>query len=122
MIKSIRRINQALDYLENRLAKLDNRVHSLENSCQPRAVGGGSMSVKCEHIDPVEGGISYCPERQDAYCDCVNTILRAWDMLEEQDPDISTARLFGMIKEITGYDADDISGALYQRHVTEERP
>ena len=75
------------------------------------------MSVKCEHIEPVEGGISYCPERQDACCDCLNTIILAWERCEEQEPDISTERLFAMVEEITGYGKGDISEALYQKHL-----
>jgi hypothetical protein len=43
-------------------------------------------------------------------------ILAAWDTIEEMDPDVSTERLFAMVADATGYDAGDISEALYREH------
>ena len=46
-------------------------------------------------------------------------ILSAWDMFEDQDPDISTERLFAMVEGYigNGINAGHISSALYQRHI-----
>ena len=44
--------------------------------------------------------------------DWERAILDAWDMVEEQDPDISTERLFVMVEDITGRDTGDIAENL----------
>lgn len=47
-------------------------------------------------------------------------IIDAWNMFEEQDPDISTERLFAMVEDFTGADAGDIAEALYTEHIKME--
>ena len=46
-------------------------------------------------------------------------ILKAWDMFEEQAPNISTERLFAMVQDYIGdgIDAGDISYALMSRAI-----
>ena len=47
-------------------------------------------------------------------------ICRTWDRIEENDPDISTERLFAMVEMATGYDAGYICTALMARRIFEE--
>ena len=39
-------------------------------------------------------------------------ILEAWDRIEENEPDISTERLWAMVMDETGCEYDDVTEAL----------
>lgn len=48
-------------------------------------------------------------------------ILDAWDMFEEQDPDISTERLFAMVSDYTGREVDEITDTLFKYRCNEKK-
>ena len=53
--------------------------------------------------------------------DWERAILDAWDMIEEQDPDISTERLFAMVEDITGRDTGDIAETLFKYRCSSQK-
>jgi len=46
-----------------------------------------------------------------------NRILEAWDMFEDQDPDISSERLLAMVQDYTGFGADTILEVVFRREI-----
>lgn len=57
----------------------------------------------------------------DGIKDWEQSILDSWDMIEKQDPEISTEKLFAMVEDITGRDLVDIAETIAKYRCSKRR-